>query len=650
MTPEQKRKMLILRQRQKRGPVADANNRQHSLQVLEALEERGALRPGEAEELERLRASSGADQQAVGGAAATYRGALQGATFRQADEIYGLLGGDKQAARDANARAQADHPEAYATGETAGAALTSLGTAAATAPIGVGASLGRQALLGAGIGGAEGFAWGSGGAVEGEKMAAGARGAQGGAMVGFAAPMAIKGAGAAIGFADDVVRGSLNLGNPGRANRAIAQTVRKSGNRLADIADQITRAAQQGQPEYRLMDALGTMGQRRANGIVRAGGDGAEEIAAFLKQRQLDQGDRVSGFIDDAFGTGGTTAQKTTEHLEEARSIVADRMYSQARKNAAPVDVRRVVGMIDQRIGGMKGSNIAGDSIDAKMQRFRNRLMADPAPNGEMSRELSDFGRVLGVKQDIQDAVGAATRSGRYNEARELGKLAAGLDRALEQSSDAYRLANDNFREASRVIESVSRGGEMATKGRAADNVAEIADMTPDQRRAAQVGYGDTLLGKIEAGTAPTSNNAKRLSSTKARTEADALANDPELYASRIDRENTMWETQNYVLGGSRTADNQADMADLTVMADAARAGRELASGNGGNAISQVGGTLMRIAQGQNEATRKLVADILMSPNPRKAMSIVMQSESNAQKRRWIAQTVTRALAQRQVQ
>lgn len=643
---------------------ATAKNAESARRALEALEAIGDIRPEEARALAQLREAQGETGRAIGQTDALYRGALQGATLNWADEI-GLQ------SREAVDAARAQYPSEFKAGQTGGGILTGVGLGIATAPIG-GGGLVSQMAFGGGLGAAEGAAWNAGEAPAGEKMAAAGRGAVVGGIAGAAAPVAVRTAGKAIGAVDDVARGVLNRGNEARANRAIMADLRKAGRTPQDAADEVARAVAQGQPEYRLMDAMGVAGQRRASGITRAGGPGAEELTQFLQQRQLDQGDRVTGFVEDAFGYRGKGSGNTLPldprnpvalgpeqvlagpqkssadliaRLTEARGGEASRLYDAARAKAGPVDVRAAVKVIDNRIGGMQGSNIKGDSIDAKMAGFRDRLMAKPAPSGELSRELSDFDRVLGVKQDVQDAVGAALRAGRNNEARELGKLVRQLDAALEQGSEAYRFANDRFRDASRIIDAVSEGKGMAKSGRAVDNVARFAGMSDAERRAARVGYGDELLGRIERNTSPTANKAKPLSSTKARREADAMADNPALFRDRIDRENTMWSTQNRALGGSRTADNLQDIEDSGAMADAMRAGGDLALGNTGSAVSRATNYGLQVITGQNAATRKLVADILAAPDPRRALSVALAAERSAQKRQWIAQSVARSLA-----
>jgi hypothetical protein len=281
---------------------------------------------------------------------------------------------------------------------------------------------------------------------------------------------------------------------------------------------------------------------------------------------------------------------------------------------------------------------VAGDSIDSKLLGYRARLAAQPGPDGIM-RELSDFDRVLGVKQSIQDDIGAAVRAGRNNEARELGKLVDELDAALEGSSDMYRAANDGFRSASKVIGSVDEGAMMATRGRAADNVPRFQSMNPDEQGAARVGYGDKMIDQLDRITSPTSNRAKPLQSPKRATEAEAMATDYPLYSGRLARENTMWETQNRALGGSRTADNLADQEAMAGLAGGAwGAAKSVGNFQFGDAVVKIASLLKPIAKGgQNTATRALIAKALLSGDPMAALApAIAQSGKSATVRRLI--------------
>lgn len=538
--------------------------------------------------------------------------------------------------REQLAAKEAQFPAETTAGNIAGAMIPAL----ATAPLATGKTMLGTIARGTGLGAVEGAAMGAGYA-DGRNVGESAlKGGALGAGLGFVAPAIVGAAGLAKNAIKDPITGGIdalmNRANVGKANRAVGGALKSSGKTQQEISAMLARATAEGQPEFRMMDALGLPGQRQASGVARAGGDAGSEIADFLASRQAGQSERVSDFVDEAFATKGTTAAKTTEALTKARGDAANTAYDAARGNAAPVDVRGALGVIDNRIGGMQGAGIAGDGIDAKLSGYRARLAGSGKGLGPgvTGAELSDFDRVLGVKQSIQDDIGAAVRAGRNNEARELGKLASELDRALEASSDAYRAANDGFRASSNVIGAVDAGSMMASSGRAADNIQAFSVMNPDMQKASRVGYGDWLLQRLEANASPTSNKAKPLiQSQKRAAEAQAMALDPELYTSRLGRENIMWETQNKALGGSRTADNLADQSAIEGLAGGAlgavRNSRGLVD-MGVNMISALG----PLAKGQNEATRKLIAKALMSGDGSVLAPILRQASTSEAKRR----------------
>lgn len=611
-------------------------------------------------------------------------GAVNGASFGFADEATGVLGGmgsmargegfgpgytsARDRVRDTQDVLQATEPGQYSVGNIAGA----MAPAIAAGPLATGKSLVGNIGRGIGVGAIEGALHGAGNA-NGEDFAGDAmRGAGIGAALGGAAPAVVRGLGAIKNAAKDpatgLVDGMLNRGNASKANRAILAALQNSKKNPDDLSRALMQAAQDGQPEFRMMDALGLAGQRQASGITRGGGDAATELAEFLEQRQMGQSERVGSFVEDAFGFRGqpsgqqlpmmpgtaptqagvlsqpqTSAASLEDALRAARGEAASVAYGAARGNAAPVDVRDALGVIDSRIGGMQGSGVAGDAIDSKLSAYRSRLAAQPGPDG-VNRELSDFDRVLGVKQSVQDDIGAAIRAGRNNEARELKKLEQALDSALEGSSEMYRGANDGYRNASRVIDAVGEGAAMSRpSARAADTVPQFGAMAAEQQRAARVGYGDRLLAQMEANAAPTANKAKPLQSPKRAQEAQAMALDAQRYSERLARENAMWETQNKALGGSRTADNLQDIEGANDMASGALGvGRSIANFQIGDAVSKSVGMLAPLAKGQNDATRQMIARALMSKDPVKALAPVLRQEKSSESRRRIIEALLR--------
>lgn len=573
--------------------------------------------------------------------------AAQGMSFGLGDEAYGAIAGIKNmmgggeylpAYRAERDDARADmaiiserYPNAATGGYLTGAAIPAL----TASPLATGESMlgtmGRSGLLGMTEGGLQGAGNADGRGIVGEIIKGGLIGLG----AGIAAPAVIGAATLAKRGLFEGLPQMFGRASQTKANRAIADALMRSGKTAPDVDALIAAATRDGQPEFRLMDALGLPGQRAANGLTRAGGAPGDEVADFLATRQSGQPERVGAFVEDAFGVKGTTAAKTQQGLIDARSTAADAAYDAARGNAAPVDIRGALGVIDARTGGMAGSGVTGDGIDAKLLGYRDRLAAQPGPDGVM-RELSDFDRVLGVKQAIQDDIGAAVRAGRNNEARELGKLVKELDAALEGSSDMYRTANDGFRSASKVIDAVDEGAMMATRGRAADNVPRFGAMAAAEQGAARTGYGDRLLAQLETMSAPTANRAKPLLSPKRAMESDAMATDPRLYADRLGRENVMWETQNRALGGSRTADNLADQGAMDgISGEVMQAGKAAANLQFGDMVQKVAGALGPILKGQNEPTRMLIAQALMSSNAGQVLApVIAQASKSAGVRR----------------
>jgi hypothetical protein len=588
-------------------------------------------------------------------------GAANGASFGFGDNIAAGIGGvdsmvrgqgfrrgydnTLDIVREGMASDQQQNPMAYGAGEIAGA----VAPAALAAPLATGSRGLMTAARGAGIGAVEGGLQGAGNA-DGQDVATSAlSGGLTGAFIGGAAPVAVGAAGRVKNAIKDPVTGVIdsltNRANTGKANRAISDMLRASKQTPNDVSAAVSRAAMEGQPEFRMMDAMGVSGRRQASGVARLGGDPGAELADYLATRQAGQSERVAGFVDEGFGLNGTTAAKETGRLTSARSTAADSAYDAARGNAAPVDVRGALGVIDARIGGMDGSGVAGDGIDGLLSKYRGRLAAQPGPDGVM-RELSDFDRVLGVKQSIQDDIGTATRAGRNNEARELGKLLTELDGALESSSDMYRTANDGFRDASRVIDAVDEGAAMSRPSqRAGDTTSKFASMNPDQQQAARTGYGDSLLSRIEANTSPTSNNAKLLQSPKRDAEASAMVLDPELYGRRLSRENDMWQTQNRAVGGSMTADNMADQAATDGVAGGILGALRNSHGMIDGAV-KVADALTPLARGQNEATRQLIARALMSKDPQSVLAPILRQEMTGKSNRRVIEAMLRQPAQ----
>jgi hypothetical protein len=407
-----------------------------------------------------------------------------------------------------------------------------------------------------------------------------------------------------------------------------------------ELGTALMRAAQDGQGMYTAADALGQAGQRRMSGIVRSGGDAAQEVAKFLQQRQLDQPERVASFVSDAYD-GSKTAAATRAGLTEARDTAAGINYGAARAGAGPVNLTPTIETIDDllNVNPILGETaLARSDIGQRIQALRGRMQA----GGE---QLIDFNEVLTLKQELGGQIENLRNTGK-RVPPQLAAVYKSLDAALEASSDGYRLANDSFRDASRTIEAVDEGAAMfSPRARAADTTAQFSAMTPEQQAAARVGYGDQALARVEASAGEMTNRARPFTSTKIRTEAPVIANNSDLFLRRMDRENTMHGTLGRALGGSRTADNLEDIADIqgfdsgplvNLLTGQWRAAVQQGLQRSGNALT-----------GMTPETRRIVAQALMARDET-AFRKALQQAQTSDARKEVVDAILRVAAQRE--
>lgn len=515
------------------------------------------------------------------------------------------------------ATVNAEFPAMATTGKIAGAALPGL----AISPLGTGKNVLETMFRSGGLGATEGALQGGGNADGRGIMGETIKGGLIGLGAGMAAPALVGMAARGKNFFTEDIPSMFGKESKGVANRAIADALVRSGKSVPDLDALLAASKAAGQPEYRLADALGLPGQRALNGITRAGGAPGDEVAEFLAARQLDQGDRVGSFIEDAFDVKGTTALKTKEGMIDARRIEDNANYAAAAANAAPVDVQSTVGMLDNTISKMADSGLAPTRVVDEFSKLRAKL-AGVAPDGSPTT-LSDYESVLDLWREVRDDVSKAYNSGNGALGEALKPIRDELKLALSQSSPDFLAANTASAASKGAIQAVDEGAAMATRGRAADTTSRYQSMPPASQGAARVGYGDKMLNYLERVTAPAANRAKALGSTKRVQEASAMATDAPLYSERLARENAMWETQNRALGGSRTADNLADQEAMNALAGGALdAAKSVGNFQFGDAVAKIAALLKPIAKGgQNTATRALIAKALLSGDPMTALA-----------------------------
>jgi hypothetical protein len=423
-----------------------------------------------------------------------------------------------------------------------------------------------------------------------------------------------------VGGAVSAAGSMLGIGNTTRAQNAIAEALRRSGHSADDVADDLTRAAQQGQPEYMVADSLGNAGQRMLTGVARSPGDMRQQIAEQLQRRQAGQGDRLVNALSEGFDAPQTAAQTRTA-MTEARDAAADTNYAAARQSAGVVDPTAAINRADQFLqpgatGVMSNAtNIADDSIEGAVRRARGYLT-------DGNSVLTDFNAALRAKRELDSMIESARANPSIQ--RELIPIRNALDDSLATASQPYAAARDQFRRESQAIGAIDQGTAAASsRTRAADNIEGFNQLQPDQQQPFRVGYVDPLIARTEAASmSPTTNKARALITGKTEQEFPAFAapGRGDVMGDRIAREQRMFETANQALGGSRTADNLADATEMmgfdpTMIGIAGNA----LTGNFRSAGMQALQTGVNAVQGRNQGTRDMIARMLMQSEPTQA-------------------------------
>jgi len=375
-----------------------------AVRVLEGLEQSGNISATEQAALNAYRERTKTAERAQVETVAPYRGALQGATMRTADEISAAiqaLGGgtyeDALAkARQLNMAARVAAPEQYAKGEMAGMGATATLPFAGTQFLTRGAGLGLQALAGAGTGATlaslPDFAGGEGGFLSRLSEVSPVTTAIG-AGLGALGPIAGAVGGSIVRGAQNLRRGlpEFGLGSMAtqRAARSLGST--EAGGQdirqyLADIGELGTLADIPGGP------------QQMAQGLAAMGGQGGEAVARTITQRAEGAGPRIEQAVTDIAGAPNRAFQERVARETERRTFFSP-LYEAAKQYPDPINVRAVTSALVFR-----GGEAVGDTKSAINRVITNLYNK----KGEISAE-----RLHNARVDLSDAITTATREGK---------------------------------------------------------------------------------------------------------------------------------------------------------------------------------------------------------------------------------------------
>lgn len=467
-----------------------------------------------------------------------------------------------------------------------------------------GASFARRLLGGA----AEGAAYGgASGFLEGEgsdRLRGAATGAITGGIAGAAVPLAMAGLGTVAAPIVSNLRARINPA--GTAASQVARALADSGRTIADVTSDVAAAAKAGQPEYAVADALGYPGQRLLASVARSPGPGRTAAVEFLETRQAGQGRRVIDALAEGLEATKTAAQLKAE-LEAQRKAAAAANYGAARREAGAVNVSPAIKLADDILqpGVNKivnpGSQIADNSVEAVVRRARSYLT-------DGRSMIASHPQAFAAKMEIDNLIEAGTPS----QQRALIPIRNALDEQLAASSPPYAAARDLYRRQSQVIDAIEPGQIAAQRGRFENIVEQFRKLTDEEKAAYRVGFADKLIEKIQRKVS-TANSARDAATLMPLLREIAPKGKLDDLAQKIERERRMFQTRAEALGGSKTADNLADMEALKV--DPAVVA-SLLRGNIGSLTTRALSAASNVLHGSTPQVREQIARLLLQSGP----------------------------------
>lgn len=518
------------------------------------------------------------------------------------------------------------------------------------------------------------------GAMEGdgiqERFNNSMKGLAAGTALGGLTPGALKIAGAALSPAISNIRARMNP--QGFAESQIARGIHESGVNPDDLSLRAVQAANEGQPQFTLADAMGNAGQRMLSTVARAPGEGRTAVVNALDARQGDQGRRLAGAFQDAFDAP-KTAEQTRAGMVENANFEAGRNYAPVKRETAPIDVSAPVAIANRSISPAADRLASTGSYETVPQALPTdplekvrAILNPPAPVYRQvppapPTDLAARARIEGQESALRDPIGSALKEARsylaaptltasnVNQAfraktnidmmiakatenkqgalvGELIPVRDALDTALAKTSTNYAAARDAYKLAQKRIEALDLGKLTGSKpGRPEDAIRQFGALDQEAQTAFRRGYVDPQISQVQNAAFGT-NKARPFTSDAIRQEFNAFAapGRADQLQRQIGREQTMFETRNHALGGSRTADNLNDHAAMGVDPHLVS---QIMTGNWHGAVRTALSAGHNVVSGNTPAVRQEVANILLQNGGNLAP---------AQLRRMVNETVAR--------
>lgn len=406
----------------------------------------------------------------------------------------------------------------------------------------------------------------------GKGLVTGALGGAAGPLAGKAIELGIKGANA-VGA--PILASVRALRDPeGFAQSQFARGVSESGKTPEQIAQAVQDANAAGQP-FTPADAMDNAGQGLLAAAARGPGEGRTAITKFLNDRQAGQADRVGDIIDTGLGAGGTARQTADQLTQTARSESAP--FYQKALDKKPVWSDRMQQFFDDpatKSGIKEGVAVQRLEALAEGKKFdpNDYAITKFDENGDPVLGPVPNMRTINLIKKGWDNQLEAYRDGTTGKLMldEKGRALDNVRRSFLKEVDSlnpdYAMARALYAGPAQVRDAVTAGGQAATRGRAADNLARFRAMTDPSKQGYRIGYADNLAGKIE-GAVEGANKVRPFSSPKAQQQLGELSlhqgpvqpGEAAPMQKLLGNEQTMFDSRARATGNSKTVENLAD-------------------------------------------------------------------------------------------
>lgn len=517
---------------------------------------------------------------------------------------------------------------------TVGAGLATMGTGAAATTAATSARLAplaaRAAMVGAAEGGIAGFGAGEGGFRERAKTAA--TGAAIGGTVGAAAPIAVQ----QVGKYGRQVMDALGIGGQQRAltfaERKMIEALERDGLTPEQAAERLREAQDLGIEDITIADLGESLrGQGwRAQAVPSEGRQKVVEQFAERGQRQAEQITEKAADVADVLGpTGINYLDDLTERVE------AQARPAYAKAYEIELDARPFANMAKSKViqdAYQKALRIADIDPDIDMSgmpkdlsQFFSEEMAGGGYVGMPTELAHDIKKGLDVLIEGQtDAVtGKVTKEGAV-----LTKLKKRWNETIANQNDAYRAANAQYADSSRLRDAYKAGFDF-TKISEKELVKKVSAMSLPEKEALRVG----LISQVEelaSKTGDSTDFVKTVFGTPRKRAALRLAFDNAEQFEQFERfmklQSEKMRTTRKVMGGSETAERLMATEDAGIDPQQIFGiGSQVAVGNIPGAISAAGSQAASRLSGISERSAEELSRMLFSVDPAEQQLILRE-------------------------